>query len=56
MNIYEILTFSYGNSQQYIVQAYDISQACMNNGINMQEVVSIKLVGSASRIDNTTDL
>ena len=51
MNIYEILTFSYGNSQQYIVQAYDITQACMNNGVNVTEVVSIKLIGSADKID-----
>jgi len=53
MNIYEILTFSYGNTQKYVVQAFDISQACMNNGVNMQEVVSIKLISSANVIDNT---
>ena len=52
MNIYEILTFTYGNSATHIVVGYDCVQAVQNSGINVLEIVDIKLVGSMEKVDH----
>ena len=53
MNIYRILTSNYGNTQSYIVQAYDVINAIQCNGIPMQDVIRVELIGSANEINNT---
>lgn len=56
MNIYRILTLSYGNSQSYIVTAYDAMQAMQNLPINYSELVRLELIGSENQINNTGGL
>ena len=53
MNTYRVITFSYSNTQAFIVQAFDIVGAVNSAGVNMQEVIKVELVGSAEEIDLT---
>lgn len=55
MNKYAITTFSYGNSQETIVEAYDIMSALNSGMVQQQEVVKIEFVGSSNKVDMTQD-
>ena len=50
--IYEVVVVSCGSPQTYLVNAYDISQAAFQ--FNLQEVISIKLIGSKEIVDLTS--
>jgi hypothetical protein len=55
MNKYRIITFSCGNSQETIVEAYDIVTALTCGIINQLEVVRIEFVGSSNKVDMTQE-
>tara|TARA_R110000823_G_C15904311_1_gene497216 strand:+ start:544 stop:705 length:162 start_codon:yes stop_codon:yes gene_type:complete len=53
MNKYKITTFSYGQSQAFIVEASDMVQALQGGMVNQSEVVKIEFMDSAEITDLT---
>jgi len=53
MNKYRVTTFSYGNSDAYIVAAACIQSALQCGQFNATEVIKIEFIGSANEIDLT---
>lgn len=48
MNIYKLLSLSYGETKTTLVKAPDMQQAIYASGINMFDIVKIELVGSSN--------
>ena len=53
MNKYKITTFSYGQSQAFIIEAFDMMQALQGGMVNQSEVVKIEFIDSSEVTDLT---
>lgn len=54
MNKYKITTFSFGQAQSFIVEAYDINGALNCGSItDTTAIISIELVGTSNVVDLT---
>jgi len=48
MIIYKVTLFSYGNARSVICQGFDVVSAIQSNGLPVNEIVRVELVGSAN--------
>ncbi len=54
MNKYKITTFSFGQAQSFIIEAYDIFSALSAGAVNDNTaIISIELVGTSNIVDLT---
>lgn len=53
MNRYRVTTFTYGQSNSFIVEGFDIIAAIQNSGVNATEIVKAEFVGSSNEVDMT---
>lgn len=55
MNIYKIISVSYGNTQATFVSSSDIVSAIYSSGVNQSDIIRIELIDSRNVVSLVPD-